>query len=252
MFDIFKGSPQSEDLEIHLFGERVFMSRPHHQPSLTMLNTLEKPDTWQQSMLSSVVAITEAEDGNFTAIDRLVTASRDPQSLSLLIAHLAQHPQSQLALANRQPLGSIDLLALHQLPVGTLGYQYADYMLSNQLQHLAALPAENEAEFIDSHLRETHDIWHAITGSHIDMLGEIKLQAFCVAQLQLSRFWLALMTKNLLKATIYDIEVADGYMNALTTGYMMGKAAQPLFGIDWTTRWELPLAQVRSCLDIHI
>jgi ubiquinone biosynthesis protein Coq4 len=47
-----------------------------------MLNTLEKPDTWQQSLLSSVVVITEAEDGNFTAIDRLVTTSRDPQSLS--------------------------------------------------------------------------------------------------------------------------------------------------------------------------
>jgi ubiquinone biosynthesis protein COQ4 len=252
MFDIFQVSPQNEDLEIHLFGGNVSIHIRSLIQSFTMLNTLEKPDTWQQSMLSSVVAITQAEDGDFTAIDRLVTASRDPQSLSLLIAHLAQHPQSQLALANRQPLGSIDLLALHQLPVDTLGYQYADYMLSNQLQHLASLPATNEAEFIDSHLRETHDIWHVITGSQIDMLGEIKLQAFCVAQLQLSRFWLALMTKNLLKATIYDIEVADGYMNALTTGYMMGKAAQPLFGIDWTTLWELPLAQVRSSLNIHI
>jgi ubiquinone biosynthesis protein COQ4 len=217
-----------------------------------MLNTLEKPATWQQSMLSSVVAITQAEDGDFTVIDRLITTSRDPQSLALTIEHLAQHPQSQLALANRRPLGSIDLLALHQLPIGTLGYHYADYMLSNQLQHLAALPAANEAEFIDSHMRETHDIWHVITDSPIDMLGEIKLQAFCVAQLQLSRFWLALMTKNLLKAAIYDIEVADGYMGALTTGWMMVKAAQPLFGIDWTTRWELPLAQVRLSLDICI
>ena len=217
-----------------------------------MLNTLEKPDTWQHSMLSSVVAITEAEDGDFTAIDRLVAVSRDPHSAALTIEYLSRFPQSRIALANRQPLGSIDLLALHQLPGDTLGYHYADYMLSNQLQHLAALPAANEAEFIDSHMRETHDIWHVVTGSPIDMLGEIKLQAFCVAQLQLSRFWLALMTKNLLKATIYDIEVADGYMGALTTGWTMGKATQPLFGIDWTTLWELPLAQVRSSLDIHI
>jgi ubiquinone biosynthesis protein COQ4 len=217
-----------------------------------MLNTLQHPHVWQQSLLSSIVAITEAEDGDFTAIDRLVAASRDPHSLALTIEHLSQSPQGRIALANRQPLGSIDLLALHQLPIETLGYHYADYMLSHQLQHLAALPAASESEFIDTHMRETHDIWHVVTGSSIDMQGEIQLQAFCVAQLQLSRFWLALMTKNLLKAAIYDIEVADGYMNAIATGWMMGKAAQPLFGIDWNTQWELPLDRVRSSLDICV
>ena len=67
-----------------------------------------------------------------------------------------------------------------------------------------------------------------------------------------SRFWLALMTKNLLKATIYDIEVADRYLNAIATGWTMGKAAQPPFGVDWNAQWELPIAQVRSALDIHI
>jgi ubiquinone biosynthesis protein COQ4 len=217
-----------------------------------MLNTLEKPDTWQQSMLSSVVAITEAADGDFTAIDRLVAASRDPESLSLTIQYLSQFPHSRIALTHRRSLGSIDLAALHQLPVDTLGYQYANYMLSHQLQHLVAPLAATESEFIDTHMRETHDIWHVVTGSPISMLGEIQLQAFCVAQLQRSRFWMALMTKNLLKATIYDIEAADGYLTALTTGWIMGKAAQPLFGIDWISMWELPLDRVRASLDITV
>jgi ubiquinone biosynthesis protein COQ4 len=217
-----------------------------------MLNTLPKSDTWQQSMLSSVVAIAKAEDGDFTAIDRLVTASSDVHSLSLTIEHLSQYPQSRSALTNRQPLGSIDLSALHQLPVDTLGYHYANYMSSNQLQHLAAPPATSASEFIDTHMRETHDIWHVVTGSPITMLGEIQLQAFCIAQLQRSRFWMALLTKNLLKASISDIEVADGYLSALTTGWTMGKAAQPLFGIDWISMWELPLDRVRASLDITI
>jgi ubiquinone biosynthesis protein COQ4 len=217
-----------------------------------MLNTLEQPATWQQSMLASVVAITQAEDGDFTEIDRLLEISSDPQSLALTIEYLSQFPHSQRALAHRQPLGSIDLLALHQLPVDTLGYHYADYMLRHQLQHLAAKPAASAAEFIDTHMRETHDIWHVVTGSPISMLGEIQLQAFCIAQLQLSRFWMALLTKNLLKAAIYDIEAADGYMSALTTGWTMGKAAQPLFGIDWNTQWELPLDRVRSAVNIQI
>jgi ubiquinone biosynthesis protein COQ4 len=225
-----------------------------------MLNTLEKPATWQQSMLSSVVAITQAEDGDFTEIDRLLEISGDPQSVALTIEYLSQFPHSQRALAHHQPLGSSsqregcanDLAALHQLPVDTLGYHYADYMLSHQLQHLEVKPAASAAEFIDTHMRETHDIWHVVTGSPISMLGEIQLQAFCIAQLQLSRFWMALLTKNLLKAAIYDIEAADGYMTALTTGWMMGKTAQPLFGVDWVSMWEMPLAQVRVSLGITV
>jgi ubiquinone biosynthesis protein COQ4 len=217
-----------------------------------MLNTLQTSSTWQQSMLSSVVAIAQAENGDFTEIDRLVTASSDTLSGYLTVQHLAQYPHCEIALANRQPLGAIDLAALHQLPIDTLGYQYAHHMLSNQLKQLTPLPATSATEFIDSHMRETHDIWHVVTASPIGMLGEIKLQGFCIAQLQLSRFWMALLTKNLLKAAVYDIEVADGYMTALTAGWMMGKAAQPLFGVNWLSMWELPLAQVRSALNISV
>lgn len=217
-----------------------------------MLNSLQNPDSWQQSLLSSIVEITQAEDGDFTAIDRLVTASGDHQSLQLTVEYLSQYAHSQTALRNRQSLGSINLAALHQLPTDTLGYHYADHMLSHQLQQLETQPAANESEFIDIHIRETHDIWHVVTGSSIDMMGEIQLQAFCIAQLQLSRFWMALLTKNLLKSLIYDIKVADRYMTALTTGWMIGKTAQPLFGVDWIALWETPLAQVRASLNINV
>jgi ubiquinone biosynthesis protein COQ4 len=215
-----------------------------------MLNSLQPPQTWQQSLLSSFVNITEAKDGDFEAIDRLMADSADQKSLYLTVQYLSQYPHSKMALANRLPLDKIDLNTLHQLPTDTLGYHYADHMLSNQLQHLEVQPATSEYEFIDTHMRETHDIWHVVTGSPINMLGEIQLQAFCIAQLQLSRFWMALLTKNLLKSLIHDIEVADKYMTALTNGWMMGKTAECLFGVDWSALWETPIEQVRSSLNI--
>jgi ubiquinone biosynthesis protein COQ4 len=215
-----------------------------------MSTLLQTPKAWQQSLFSSFITMAQAKDGDFTAIDRLIVASRDRHSLELVVQHLSQHPHCQLAFANRQSLGTIDLQALAQLPRNTLGYHYADYMLSHHLDHLVAPPATDEYEFIDTHMRETHDIWHVVTGSSIDMLGEIQLQGFCAAQLQLSRFWMALLTKNLLKSLVYDIEVADGYLSALTHGWMMGKTAQPLFGINWTKLWDVPLSQVRASLDI--
>jgi ubiquinone biosynthesis protein COQ4 len=215
-----------------------------------MFTSLQTPQIWQQSLLSSFVAIAEAKDGDFAAIDQLMAASADQKSLSLIVQHLSQYPHSKMALANRLPLGAINLTTLHQLPLDTLGYHYADHMLSNQLKHLEVQPANSEYEFIDTHIRETHDIWHVVTGSPINMLGEIQLQAFCIAQLQLSRFWMALLTKNLLKSLIHDIEVADKYMTALTNGWIMGKAAQPLFGVNWSALWETPIEQVRSSLNV--
>jgi ubiquinone biosynthesis protein COQ4 len=217
-----------------------------------MLNSLQTPQTWQQSLLSSFVAIAEAKDGDFEAIDQLLAVSGDHKSLYLTVQHLSQYPHSKMALANRSSFRAIDLAALHQLPTNTLGYHYADHMISHQLQQLATEPAANEYEFIDIHIRETHDIWHVVTGSPIDMLGEIQLQAFCIAQLQLSRFWMALLTKNLLKSLIHDIEVADKYMTALTNGWMMGKTAECLFGVDWSSLWETPIEQVRSSLNINV
>ncbi len=215
-----------------------------------MLNALDISTTWHQSLLSSFVAITQSENGDFTAIDRLTKASHDPLGLHLTVEHLSQHLQGRIALEQRLPLGPIDLDALHQLPQDSLGFHYADHMIRHQLQVLVAVPATTAAEFIDSHMRETHDIWHVVTGSSLSMIGEIQLQGFCIAQLQYSRFWLALLTKNLLKSLIYDIQVADDYMTALTQGWMMGKAAKPLFGQDWCGSWERPIDEVRASLGV--
>jgi ubiquinone biosynthesis protein COQ4 len=239
-----------QSIEIHLLPEDVFRNTYH--PAKAMLTSLKIPQTRQQSLLDSFIAIVEAKDGDFVAIDRLMAACSDRESLDSIIEHLSQYPHCQEALTIRPSLGKVDLYALHQLPTDNLGYHYADYMLGNQLQHLTMPPATNQREFIDVHMRETHDIWHVVTGSSIEMLGEIQLQGFCVAQLQLSRLWMALLTKNLVKSLVYDIEVADRYMTALTNGWLMGKAAQPLFGVDWTTLWETPIEQVRSSLNITI
>ncbi|MEG3440094.1 hypothetical protein V0288_23395 [Pannus brasiliensis CCIBt3594] len=69
-----------------------------------------------------------------------------------------------------------------------------------------------------------------MTGSDTDVFGEIQLQAFYVAQLEFSRFWLALVAKNLLKSVLSDIEVSNGYMEAMTKGWLMEKKRNPYSG----------------------
>jgi ubiquinone biosynthesis protein COQ4 len=205
---------------------------------------------WEQSLLSSFLDMVHASDGDFAVLDRLAEASYDSEIFQLMINRISCHPQGKKAFASRFSLGAIDLEKLRNLPDNTLGHIYAEHMLHNQLKPLQAKPAESDHHFLGAHITETHDIWHVVTGSKTDILGEIQLEAFYVAQLELSRFWLALLTKNLLKSLVYDIESSTQYMEALTKGWMMGKQAEPLFGIDWNTLWESPIEQVRTSLNI--
>jgi ubiquinone biosynthesis protein Coq4 len=50
-----------------------------------MLNSLQTPQIWQQSLLSSFVAIAEAKDGDFVAINQLMAASCHQKSLYLIV-----------------------------------------------------------------------------------------------------------------------------------------------------------------------
>ena len=53
-----------------------------------------------------------------------------------------------------------------------------------------------------------------------------------------------------MKSTINDIEASTQYMDAITKGWLMGKQAKSLFGINWDELWEHPLEEVRADLNI--
>jgi ubiquinone biosynthesis protein Coq4 len=207
---------------------------------------------WEESVLSSFLDMVRAPDGDFPTLDRLIRAVSDRDSLLLMVELLSRHPQGKAAFENRPRLGNLDLVQLQNLPENTLGYAYADHLLSNGLKPLQAQEVESDFHFLNAHITETHDIWHIVTGCNTNILGEIQLEAFYVAQLEFSRFWLSLLAKNLLKAVVYDIELSTNYMEAIAKGWVMGKQAKPLFGIAWNTLWATPLSEVRESLNIAI
>ncbi|BCL38660.1 Coq4 family protein [Nostoc sp. MS1] len=211
----------------------------------------EKIDSvWEDNAINSFINYVRSYDGNFDCVYKLSDALSDEYSLQKVIEYLSSTPQGKQAFQQRPRLGVVDLQKLHQLPPNTLGYAYADQMLQNNLQPLQLKPAENDHQFFRAHIRETHDLWHVVTGCDTSILGEIQLEAFYVSQLYASRFWLALVAKNLLKAVIYDVELSTPYMDAIAKGWVMAKQAKPLFGIDWNLLWEKPLADLRTSLNI--
>jgi ubiquinone biosynthesis protein Coq4 len=215
-----------------------------------MTESLEVKQQREELLLSAFLEMVRSPDGDFGVIDRLAQASSDLESLQLIINFLANEPQGKAAFANYPRLGEVDLEWLALLPSHTLGYAYANHMLQNGLKPLQIKPSSNDYEFLGAHITETHDIWHVVTGFNTNIIGEIQLEAFYVSQLQASRFWLALIAKNLLKSVVYDIERSAEYMDAIAQGWMMAKHAKPLFGIDWKSLWSTPLDEVRDVLNI--
>ncbi len=213
---------------------------------------IETFDSCQESaILESFVDVVKAPYGDFACIGKLADALNNTATLQKVAAFLSLTPEGKQAFIDRPILGAVDLQQLHQLPKHTLGYEYADHMLNNGFTPLPVCEADNDPlAFFSRHIRETHDIWHVVTGCNTDKPGEVQLEAFYVAQLTSDRLFLALLAKNLLKTAIYEVELCDQIMDGLMQGWIMGKRAKPLFGIQWNRLWETPLEDLKASLNI--
>lgn len=212
----------------------------------------EVNQTWQDDVIESIIDYLKVNDGEMKYVSKIAHATDEPYSMQKMVEFVCKTPQGKQAFQERQLLGDIDLHSLYRLPSNTLGYAFAKHMLDRGMEPLKSdiLTVDDDFKFLKVHISETHDIWHIVTGADTDIFGELQLEAFYVAQLYATRFWLALIAKNLLKSTVGDIELSTQYMDAITTGWLMAKQAKPLFGIKWNQLWEHPLEEVRADLNI--
>ena len=215
-----------------------------------MQNLTDVDKQWQEQAFESFFKMVNAPDGNFEAIANLSKTLNNTETLDIIIEFLSRNSQGKQAFLDRPRLGYVDLQQLLTLPKDTLGYVYANHMMENGTMPLQMSKSDNDYQFFITHIRETHDLWHVVTGFDTDIKGEIQLEAFYVAQLYASRFWLALIAKNLLKVVVDDIETAGEYLNAIAQGWTLAQKAKPLFGIPWNTLWSTSLKDLRISLNI--
>jgi ubiquinone biosynthesis protein Coq4 len=209
-------------------------------------DSVDQHSQWKMLVFERFMQIVKAPYGDFQAIWNLANAVNDEEGFRRTIEFLSLHPLAKSAIQNRLLLGAIDLQELHSLPAETLGYAYSDHLLRNGLNPIQSQMVENDYDYLIAHLAEVHDIWHVVINADTSMVGETKLQAFVAAQLRASRFSFAMLAKNLLKAAVEDLDLAEQLIDALTEGWRMGKQAQPLFGMPWNTLWDIPLVKLQA------
>jgi ubiquinone biosynthesis protein COQ4 len=182
----------------------------------------------------------------FEVADALAT----PEEISPMVEKLVEDPIVARSFEERHRI-HVDLGALRQLPKGTLGRSFAEHMIAANLDPAAlpTLPSEDRLAFFRAHLYETHDIWHVATGFKTDLVGELGLQAFYLAQVP-GGLPSLLLGVGFVRGALFDKQLLGPFMESVVQGWQMGKAARPLFGVHWDELWSVPLPDVRRDLGI--
>ncbi len=150
----------------------------------------------------------------------------------------------------------MDDVWLDSFAPGTVGAAYRDFIRSENLsaEGLAEISRQNQSRVEEQHpyawfgrrIRDSHDIWHILSGYHRDGLGEACLVAFSYAQTR-ALGW-ALIAAG---ASWRALQAGSRpHARAIWQGYQRGKAAKWLPGEDFAALMNEPLEAARRRLNI--
>jgi len=148
-----------------------------------------------------------------------------------------------------------DRAALARLPEGSLGRAYLAFVESEQISAAGIRAAAVEGtsrdrmlpaplDYVHARMRDTHDLWHAVTGYKADILGESALLAFLFAQ-----------TRNpgvalILGIALLKLSSVPGALSLIADGYRRGRKAAYLPAVEWESLLDRPVANVRAQLSL--
>jgi ubiquinone biosynthesis protein COQ4 len=178
----------------------------------------------------------------------LINAGRRDDQLHFFF----EDPAGARLWAERRALDSktIDLDALAALPEGTLGHAYARFMKAHGLTPdvFDGPPPDvrdPHAAYVIQRIRQTHDLWHVVTGAETDPAGEVALQAFTFAQLRAPSAGI-LAAAGTLRGMRHTRQIVKDTLEL----YRLGVRANKLAVFPWEDHWATPLAEVRRMLGL--
>jgi ubiquinone biosynthesis protein COQ4 len=146
---------------------------------------------------------------------------------------------------------------LDSFAAGTVGATYRDFIRSENIsaEGLAEISRARQSKVEQAHphawfgrrTRDSHDIWHILSGYHRDGLGEACLVAFSYAQTG-SLGWAVIALGAALRSR--GVRAKHPYVGAIWQGYKRGKAAAWLAGEDYEQLMHEPLDAARRRLNI--
>jgi ubiquinone biosynthesis protein COQ4 len=196
--------------------------------------------------LARVVANPDATD-QVLVFSTAINAGSMPARIEQFFAD----PAGQRLFAERRAIDSrTDLDALAALPPGTLGHEYVRFLRTHGLTPdvFDGSPADLSDEriaYVVQRMRQTHDLWHVVTGHETTPPGEIALQAFTYAQVRAPSSLILAVVGTLRGMRAERVAVGD-----VVAAYRAGASANRFVTFPWEDHWATPLADVRALLGL--
>ncbi len=143
---------------------------------------------------------------------------------------------------------------LAKLPADTLGGAYARHMKTNGLRadFYDDVPARHRMHYLRLRIRQTHDIWHVLTGLGTDEFDEVALQAFYSGQFPNSTgaiIAVAAFLKSMLRGRFDEL---FKHMESFAEGYCAGRHSGSLIAVKWEELWTEKLETLRQRYRIEL
>ena len=192
------------------------------------------------------------EPGNIDYVYDLEDGLRHSKAAVSAIDWLKMQPEIEQLIQERYIAPHPDIEQLLQYPQTSLGYAYASYIKKSGFDpgFYRQLKIEDDISYIILRVRQTHDIWHVITDFKTDVLGEIGIKAFEMAQTRRSLAFV-IVGGGLLSILIKYPDLLPNLLEQITLGYKMGLAAKPLLAQKWEEQWDKSLSDWRTELYIQ-
>lgn len=187
----------------------------------------------------------------FTVIDSLAGPV-----IALNMRRMRRTPTGARLLRDRPDITVLlrDREALARLPEGSLGRAYLAFMESEGISAEGIVEASDKGRvapdgsadlvYVKERMRDTHDLWHAVTGYRGDVLGELALLGFTFAQTKNPAIGLIVLAALTMK--VRDAESAK----LVADGFRRGVRASWLVDIEWEALLALPVEEVRARLSV--
>ncbi|WP_247218582.1 Coq4 family protein [Synechococcus sp. C9] len=203
------------------------------------------------SALKGVVSLLE-DPAHTQSVYDIEDGLRDTQATRLSVEFVQSLPGVAELIRDRYLPPKVDVEALQKLPVGSLGRTYADYIISSGFDpnFYRLIPVKDDTNYVLLRMRQTHDIWHIVTGFHTDVPGELGLKAFELAQTRRTMA-VILITGGLISTLFKAPQDLETLLEHLARGYRLGRQAKPLLAERWEDHWEKPLADWRVELGLE-
>ncbi|MBE9248384.1 hypothetical protein IQ226_04065 [Dolichospermum sp. LEGE 00240] len=171
----------------------------------------------------------------------------------LTVDELKKDPEINSLFTERWLPKPINLDELSKLPEGTLGHIYAKEMKARGFDphFYKKVPVVDDISYMKMLWRTTHDIYHVVTGFETNVVGELGLQAFVLAQTP-TPISIMLVSFGMVSISLYQPTKFKPLMTEISRGYYLGSHTPVKFiSKKWDQFWNVPISELRTQLGIN-